>query len=156
MLRKELVNAGGTISLAGKELLAFMSTEESIKLVPKKTSNENFLTWWGIFPPTDTFTHRNVTFTGTRALRSGKPRCEMLFNKIINKGEYTAEEIIAATTFDINQKKENSVKKGSNQLTYMQNSATYLFNDSYEGFISLIKSGQAVQEGATKANEIDI
>jgi len=44
------------------------------------------------------------------------------------------------------QKKENSVKTGTNRLSYMQNSFTYLNQRSFEPFIELIKEGGKVEE----------
>jgi hypothetical protein len=54
------------------------------------------------------------------------------------------------------QKKENSVKQRSNKLTYLQNSATYLNQRSFEPFIELIKEGVKVEEAHKPIGGTDI
>jgi hypothetical protein len=54
------------------------------------------------------------------------------------------------------QKKENSVKQRSNKLTYLQNSATYLNQRSYEPFIELIKEGAQIEEAPKIIGGTDI
>jgi hypothetical protein len=78
------------------------------------------------------------------------------FDKILLEGEYTAADLIAALKFDVEQKKENSVKLGTNKLTYMQNSLTYLNQRSYEPFIELIKEGAKIDEAPKIVGGTDI
>ena len=65
---------------------------------------------------------------------------------ILNEGEHTLEQIVKAVEYDVLMKKEESLKKGQNKLTYIQNSATYLKQRSFEPFIDLIKEGKEVKE----------
>lgn len=115
-----------------------------------------FEQWWKVYPGTDTFSHKGMEFSGNRGLRVNKDECKIKFDKIVNEGEYTAEELIEALKFDVLQKKENSVKTKANKVTYMQNSLTYLNQRSFEPFIELIKEGQLIKESPEQINTFDI
>lgn len=157
LVRRFLITTDNVVTIEGKNLLSFLEdAPEKAKLVKPKIEMKSFEDWWEIFPRTDAFTYKGTVFGGTRTLRVNKEKCKGYFEKILKKGVYTGEQIIAATLYDINLKKENSFKKRSNQLTFMQNSGTYLYNDIYEGFIPLAKDGSVVSEGASRGLEIDI
>ena len=64
--------------------------------------------------------------------------------------------MIEALNFDVLQKKENSVKTGTNRLSFMQNSFTYLNQRSFEPFIELIKEGGKVEETDKPVGGTDI
>jgi hypothetical protein len=89
-------------------------------------------------------------------LRQNKDECRLRFDKILLEGEYTAAELIEALKFDVLQKKESSVKSGTNRLTYMQNSLTYLNQRSYEPFIELIKEGVQIEQAPKIVGGTDI
>ena len=147
LVRKGLITeAEEKITTLGQELIKFIDTKEPKKIVKKKPATTEFEEWWKAYPGTDTFKHNGKSFTGARSLRQNKDECRLKFDKILLEGEYTAADLIAALKFDVEQKKENSVKLGTNKLTYMQNSLTYLNQRSYEPFIELIKEGAVVEE----------
>jgi len=150
LLRKGLITDENKVTLLGKEILKFTDTPTDVPLVIKKTMSSSFDSWWKIYPKTDGFTHKGRTFPLTRNLIAGKVKAKGYWNKIINKGEFTAEDVIKATEFDVLQRKEMSIKKGTNQLTFMQNSATYLYNDSFEAFVEIVKSGGTPANGKSK------
>jgi hypothetical protein len=78
------------------------------------------------------------------------------FDKILEEGEYTAKDLIDSLNLDVLQKKENSVKTGTNRLTYMQNSLTYLNQRSFEPFIDLLKENYNVEDKAPTNGGTDI
>lgn len=121
-----------------------------------RPDNDLFEAWWKVYPGTDTFTHKGVSFTGSRGLRVNKEECKLKFDKILGEGEYTADVMIEALQFDILQKKENSVKTKTNKVTYMQNSLTYLNQRTFEPFIELIKEGAKIEESTKPVGGIDI
>jgi hypothetical protein len=142
LIRKGLItDDGNKLTTIGKDLIKFIESEDDLKFVKKKSSVDEFETWWKTFPGTDTFTHKNKKFTGSRSLRQNKEDCKIKFNKILIEGEHTSEQLIKALNYDVEQKKEASIKQGTNKLTYMQNSLTYLNQRSYEPFIELINEG---------------
>ena len=141
LLRKGLITDQDKLTLTGKDLLDFLETDEETKIVKKKIVSKDFDEWWKTYPGTDTFIHKNKKFTGSRSLRQNKEACRLKFNKIIDEGEYTVSQLIEALSYDVNQKKQNSIATGTNKLTYMQNSLTYLNQCSYEPFIELINEG---------------
>jgi hypothetical protein len=128
---------------------------EETTLVRKKMDDE-FERWWKAYPGTDTFTHAGKKFRGTRAMRVRKDECKLKFNKILGEGEYTVHELIKALELEVNQKKENSVKSGTNRMTFMQNSLTYLNQRTFEVFIELIKEGHVAEESQAPIKDVDI
>lgn len=142
LMRKGLVTQDGKITLTGKELLKFMDEpQQEAATVKKRVILSGFDAWWKAYPGTDTFVHREKKFEGTRSLRTKKDDCKAKFNKILEEGEYTAEEMVEALEYEILQKKENSVKTKTNRMTYMQNSLTYLNQRGFESFIELVRAG---------------
>lgn len=139
VIRKGLLNeAGDSLSLYGKELLTGIIENKDIPVKNQQTNND-FNEWWKIFPSTDTFEYNNVKFNGCRSLKQKKEECRLKFNRIVSDGEFTAEEIIDATIFDVQSKMKESIKRNSNKLTYLQNSFTYLNQRSFQGFVDLVK-----------------
>jgi len=155
--RKALITDDGKVTLVGKELISFASesSPEATK-VKKRIVVSGFDEWWKAYPGTDTFSHKGKTFNGTRSLRTKKDDCKVKFNKILEEGEYTAQELINALTFEVEQKKENSVKEKTNKLKFMQNSLTYLNQRTFEPFIELIKSGVTIVEAKEMTGSTDI
>ena len=154
--RKGLICTDQKLTLQGKELLSFMETEGEAKIAKKKPASTEFEEWWKAYPGTDTFTHKGKKFTGSRSLRQNKDECRLRFDKILLEGEYTLADMLAALSFDVAQKKENSIKTGSNKLTYMQNSLTYLNQRSFEPYIELIREGAKVEEANKPIGGTDI
>jgi hypothetical protein len=146
--RKGLLTESLTLTLIGKSVLGFLDEEGTpeTKLVKKKQNSNDFDEWWKIYPGTDTFTHKDKDFTGTRSMRVKKDECKTKLNSILSEGEYTIEELIAALKYEVLQKKENSYKTKTNRLTFMQNSLTYLNQRSFEPFIELIREGKTIEE----------
>lgn len=157
LIRKGLISTSNEkITTQGIELLKFIETKEATKIVKRKPATAEFEEWWKAYPGTDTFIHKGKKFTGSRSLRRDKDECKLRFDKILLEGEYTAAQLIEALEFDVLQKKENSVKTGTNRLAYMQSSNTYLNQRSYEPFIELIKEGGKVEETDKPAGGTDI
>lgn len=154
MVRKGLLTEENKITKIGIEILDFVSKKTNKKFDKPKVETSEFDEWWAIFPPTDIFTYRGKKFEGTRSLRTSKSKCALLFNKMILDGKYTKDEIINATMYDVELKKKNSMKKGSNQLTFLQNSATYLHNESFSAFIKFGKP--KIESNKSKLGSIDI
>ena len=157
LYRKGLVNENQTITSRGKEFLEYIEeAQPEQKLVKKKVDVSDFDEWWKTYPGTDTFTYMNKSFSGTRSLRVKKEDCKAKFKKILEEGEYTASDLIEALKFEVEQKKQNSVKEKTNKLTFMQNSLTYLNQRTFEPFIELIKSGITIKETPQVAGGTDI
>ena len=151
LIRKGLISEHDEkITTIGKELLIFIDSKEEKKIVKQKPATTEFNDWWLTYPGTDTFTHKNKTFSGSRTLRQNKDECRLKYDKILLEGEYTSSQLIEALKFDVLQKKEASLKENTNKLTYMQNSFTYLNQRSYEAFIELINAGIIIKE--TRSN----
>jgi len=156
LVRKGLISENDVITTVGQELLDFMETKEFKKLPKKKNTNTEFEDWWKTFPGTDTFVHKNKSFSGSRSLRINRDECKLKFDKILLEGEHTATDMIEALKYDVFHKKENSVKTGNNKLSYMQNSLTYLNQRSYEPFIELMREGAKIVETSAPVGGTDI
>lgn len=157
LVRKGLITeTEDKLTTLGIDLLKFIKSEESTKIVKKKPATTEFEEWWKEYPGTDIFTYKGKKFSGSRNLKRDRDECRLKFEKILLEGEYTAAQLTEALKFDVLQKKENSIKTGVNRLSYMQNSATYLNQRSYEPFIELIKEGVKVDEAPKIVGGTDI
>jgi hypothetical protein len=145
LIRKGLITENDDkLTTIGKDLLTFVDTKTSARIIKRKPATTDFEEWWKAYPGTDAFEYKGKSFKGTRALRLYKDDCRLKFDKIILEGDYTAVQLIAALNYEIIQKKENSISTNSNRLTFMQGSAVYLNQRSYEPFIELINEGATV------------
>ena len=152
ILHQSLVRKGllfeteNKLTTIGKELLIFINSKDSKKIVKPKVASSEFDLWWSEFPGTDSFVYRGKTFTGSRSLRAAKDDCKVKFNKILLEGEYSVTQMIEALKLDIFLKKEKSYQTSSNKLSFLQNSATYLHQRSFEPFIELLTTGVKIEE----------
>ena len=137
MKRRGLITEDEKLTLVGVEILDFISKKTNTKMMKPKPEMSDFDKWWEIFPANDRFTVKGKNFGPTRSFKAKKDGCKLLFDKMILEGEYTAKQIIDATSFDINLKMERSYKTNSNQLKFLQNSHTYLLNKIFSGFIGM-------------------
>jgi len=154
MKRKNLITDDEKVSQIGIEILDFISLKSNKTLIKPKPAASDFDKWWEIFPSNDKFVVRGKTFGPTRSFKANKEEARLLFNKIIISGEFTAEQIIEGTKYDVNLKKERSYKTGQNQLKYLQNSSTYLRHTSFDGFLGLNNKEEPKQ--STNLGSIDI
>lgn len=151
--RKGLITEDDKLSQIGIEILDFISLKSNTTLIKPKVIVSEFDEWWNIFPPNDKFTIKNKKFGPTRAFKTKKEDCRLKFNKMVLDGEFTAKQIINATLYDINLKKERSFKKNNNQLKYLQNSHTYLYQKTFSGFVDMKVT---IVKKITKMGSIDI
>jgi len=163
LYRKGLTTEEGQITLVGKATLEFLKDSnvalpaKETKLVTKVDIPEAcFADWWKAYPGTDTFIYRGISFPGSRSLRQKKEDCKKKFNKILEEGGYTCDELIAALQYEVTQKKEASLKSNTNRMMYMQNSLTYLNQRSFEPFIELIREGARIEESNNVTGGTDI
>lgn len=156
--RKGLLSEDFKVTLIGKSILGFLDDEgePEAKLNKKVVETDTFDAWWKAYPGTDTFTHKGQSFTGSRGLRRQREDCKAKLISILEEGEYTIEEMIAALEFEVLQKKENSVKSKTNKLSFMQNSLTYLNQRTFESFIELVKQGVKINEEPSVSGSVDI
>lgn len=154
LVRKGLITEDNKVTLEGRSLLGFLSNSEIVIQKRKPVADDGFTKWWSTYPGTDTFTHKGRTFSGTRGLRVKKDDCKLLLTKIVGEGEYTIDELIKALEIEVTQKKDNSVKTGTNKLTYMQNSLTYLNQRTFEPFIELARKESPIEESVIGGTDI--
>jgi len=152
-VRKGLLTEDLKISLEGKEILSFLSSQEGVKLVKNKVKDDGFDKWWKCYPGTPNFTYKGKSFTGDRSMRVKKEDCKSKIKSILNEGEYTIEDLISALQLEIHQKMETSYKTGQNKMIYFQNSLTYLNQRTFEAFIELVRAGHKIEEKQTQSNE---
>ena len=145
LIRKGLITPDDEkITTLGKDLLEFMNTKSSGKLIRRKPATTDFEEWWKNYPGTDKVEYKGKTYPGTRSLRLYKDDCRLKFDKIILEGEYTATELIEALKYEVLQKKEASIATNSNRLTFMMGSSVYLNQKAFNGFVELIRDGAKI------------
>jgi hypothetical protein len=155
--RKGLVSEQFKITVLGRNLLEFMNTRAKTSKIVKKTQTfAEFEKWWAAYPGTDIFTYKGKSFSGGRTLRVSKDECQLKLDAILAEGEYTVDQLIAALEYEVIQKKENSFKTGTNRLTYMQGSITYLNQRSFQNYIELINEGVVIKEADEPIKGMDI
>jgi hypothetical protein len=155
--RKGLVSEQFKITVLGRNLLEFMNSRAKTSKIVKKTQTfAEFERWWAAYPGTDIFTHKGKSFSGGRTLRVYKDDCQLKLDAILAEGEYTIDQLIAALEYEVVQKKENSFKTGTNRLTYMQGSLTYLNQRSFQNYIELINQGVVIKEADEPIKGMDI
>jgi hypothetical protein len=155
--RKGLVSEQFKITVLGRNLLEFMNSRAKTSKIVKKTQTfAEFERWWAAYPGTDIFTHKGKSFSGGRTLRVYKDDCQVKLDAILAEGEYTIDQLIAALEYEVLQKKENSFKTGTNRLSYMQGSLTYLNQRSFQNYIELINQGVVIKEADEPIKGMDI
>lgn len=142
LIRKGLITNEDELTIHGKELLAFLETKGDKKFIKKKPASEDFLKWYNAYPGTDTFVHKGKKFTGSRKLRAPEHDCRLKFDVIMAEGKYTPDQLLRALALEVIQKKDISVKEGTNKLSFMQNSLTYLNQRSFAPFVELLMGDQ--------------
>lgn len=151
LIRKGLITENDDkLTTLGKDLITFVDTKTSAKIIKRRPATTDFEEWWKTYPGTDEFTYKGKTFKGTRALRKNKDECRLKFDKIILEGEYTAQQLIAALNFEILQKKESSIASNRNSLTFMQGSEPYLNQRGFDAYIELMSEGATIDVAPNK------
>jgi len=139
LFRKSLLTENGQVTILGKELLESLKSSTSPREVIKKIRkqvDDDFERWWKTYPSTDMFeSPGGRVWDGSRGLRQKKEDCRKKFNEILLEGEHSAEDLIRALSREVTLKREQSVKDNENKMKYMQNTATYLNQRTYENFI---------------------
>jgi hypothetical protein len=156
LIRKGLITDENKITNLGQELLDFMTSKIAVPMTRKKPSTKDFDDWWEAYPATDHFEYRGRIFTGSRSMRVQKEKCKLKFNAILNEGLYTAKQLIDTMRFVVILKKEASFKKKSNELTYLQNSFTFINDGHYIPFIEMMKQGIPFQDAPAVGGGTDI
>ena len=157
LIRKGLITeTEDKLTILGTELLEFIESKSYTKFKKKKFGNDGFDSWWENYPGTDKFEYKGKSFPATRALRANKDECRTKFNKILLEGVYTSEQLVEALKYDVQSKKDNSISTGTNNLTFMQNSLTYLNKKTFEPFIEIIKEGKEIKNNDYYAGSTDI
>jgi hypothetical protein len=150
LIRKGLITKDDALTILGRDLLEFINSKATGKIIRRKPATTDFEEWWKTYPGTDSFEYKGKKFTGTRALRLHKDDCRLKFDKILLEGDYTATQLIAALNYEIIQKKESSIAENANRLKFMQGSSVYLNQRAFEPFIELINDGATVNEAPQK------
>lgn len=139
MQRKGYISEEGAITQAGTSFWEslFLPEEETLQLNKLSKTVDDFERWWKEFPSNDGFEHKGKKFPATRSMRIKKEDCKAKFHKILSEGEYTADQLIGALRAELQAKKDISVQRGRNEVSYMSGTLPYLNGRKYEGFIGL-------------------
>lgn len=149
--RRGYITKENMVTKEGKELLDSLKTAKiKTKRFPRR--DEEFEKWWKAYPGTTEFVWKGRRFTGSRAIRIKKEDCKRKFEEILDGG-ILGEDMVKALEYEVVQKKEESLKQGTNKLNFMQNSLTYLNQRTFEPYIELLKENITI---TSSTNSIDI
>jgi hypothetical protein len=141
LVRKGYISSSLAITSSGEQLLIDLAEGKKNLAFEKNLETHRqmlgFDEWWAAFPKNDSFTHKGKEFIGDRGLRIKRVACKQKFETIVAGGKFTAEQLINALKYEINAKKEQSVKTGQNKLSYMKSTESYLNGGCYENFVEI-------------------
>jgi hypothetical protein len=138
MKLKGWLNDEGLITKAGQDVWNSMFLpEEELELNKLSKHLDDFEVWWNTFPANNGFEYKGKRFPVTRSMRIKKEDCRIKFHKIISEGNYTAIQLIQAIKVEVQARKDESIAKKSNQLSFMRSTLPYLNGSLYEGFIDV-------------------
>ncbi len=146
LIRKDLINTNGLTESGLVYYNGFYSCPEQEtalgKIIPKE---DLFEKWWKEYPPNDGFKVGNMVFDVTRSLKLKKEECRQKFNRIVVDGT-SAERLINALKSEVVAKKNRSLIKKENQLTYMPGTLPYLNGRKFEGFLDVEVRQTAIKD----------
>lgn len=158
LVRKSLINEQGKILNQGMLVLDLIRKQINRKeqKLTKNVSDEetSFDRWWKAYPGTDNFSINNKFFKGTRAFRVEKDACRLLYNHLINSGEYTESELLEALRIEVENRKEESYRTGENKMKYLKNSASYLRQYAFDAYVELVRKGFKSEQNK-QSNQVD-
>lgn len=141
------------ISLEGIDYyLSLQASQSNGTYVPraltKKEKEDAFKIWWDTYPAsTDWTTPDGRRFIDGRSLHTGKVEENRLeYNKIMNEGKFTANELLLCLKYEIAAKKKQSLTTGENCLRFMIGSLKYLEERRFENFILFVRNGESIDE----------
>ena len=123
------------VTLAGKLLYRMIKEDKDEELFVKVDAS--FDEWWKVYPATDMFEHRGKQFTGGQKKNLKKAQCKLIFERYVNEGKFTAEEIIEGTRYHMEVVKDLSIQKRDNQMRFVPNSLRYLNELVFEPYVAL-------------------
>lgn len=151
LIRKGLIfETENKLTIIGRELILFIDSKDRKRIKKTTASTSEFDAWWSEYPDGDTFEYKGRKFIGSRGFKVKQPECRTLFNTLIIKEGYTADQLMEALKLEVYLKKEKSLKENSNNMRFMQNTHSYLFQRTFDSFIALINKGVKIEE--TKSN----
>lgn len=161
--RKGYITDNLDVTVYGKELHASLTGNVTTELrnavnaakvsKEKDIQQDSFDKWWAVFPASSYFEWKGKTFKGTRTLKTGKENCRKLFTVLCNS-HFRAEDIIRATKYHMDAKREESVVKRINQIDFVANSERYLRERMFEPFISISLKKQTTNEEGAPENRV--
>lgn len=149
--RKGYLLSNDQLSTPGESLVGYAKLSAPMKELiayDKAREESAFDKWWKAYPATDIFEYRGRKFTGTRGFRVKKEECKLKFQKILQEGEYSGEDLVRALEYEVAIKKEASVKEGENKMRYMQSTLPYLNQRTFENFVEISKQPLQITRGS--------
>lgn len=127
-------------SIAEDTYNALLNMEEPKSKEKKKSApiinteyDEQWSQLWSIWPKTDAFIWKGREFPATRSMRANEIECKKRWLKAVLDGK-EPEKIYHATQAMFSVKKEESVRRGQNQVTYLNALLPWLNQKGYESW----------------------
>lgn len=124
------------------------------------TVGQCFEEWWKAFPTSPAWISddKKVQFIGSRSLKNlTKAKAKERYLKLLNQG-LLHEDLLGSLKYEINLKKQDSIKKNANQMEYFKGMESYFNQERYLLYIDSYKSNPQYvnQINAKKSNVTDI
>lgn len=110
--------------------------EKKERKKPVVLENDPFDAFWLAYPASGNFSYNGVKFTATRALRSNKEVCRVLYHKGLKENNVTPEQVLNAMKKQVGLMKKQSYENGRNELQYMSAIEPYLRQAKFMAFTS--------------------
>lgn len=114
-----------------------LETPQTGKKKDTEVTENHFEEFWSAYPASANFSIKGMQFTSSRALRSNKQVCKMLYDSAIAQGEVTEEQIIAATKYMTEEAKKESFESGLNKLQFLPGVEVFLRQQRYLAFVEI-------------------
>src|SRR6201999_149781 len=91
---------------------------------------------------------------GTRSLRSKKDECSIKYQNILAENSFTHQEVLKALEWEVEARKDQSVVRKANQLSFMNALPIWLNQRKFEDYIPLAKKGPYKPKSISEKKEL--
>ena len=103
--------------------------------IKKIVDSTQFEELWSLFPGKASFEYNGKKFTSEQAKKGNYQLCKEKYQKILDEGRFTHQQILQAMLVEVQTRKIESYKTGKNVLHYMNGLQPWLNGQKFEVYI---------------------